>query len=111
MSRVDGVVTEPRPPQTRACVLTHSVPHIIDSLKIRKTLSGCSGACLAIHCCFVDVVLELRVPPSFPPSGSNDVTPPSLSRVPVAPVPCYQQIPWAPLGVRWKKFYWEKEWK
>gem|GEM_PF-5501149 len=30
--RVDGVVTEPRPPQTRACALTHSVPHMTASL-------------------------------------------------------------------------------
>ena len=80
-----------RAPQTRACVLTHSVPHIIDSPKIRKTLSGCSRACSAIHCCFVDVVLELRVPPSFPPSGSDDVTPPFPRSGPGAPVPRYQE--------------------
>ena len=52
VGRVGGVVTEPLPPQSRACA--------IDALGSSPDRFA-QEACSAIHCCFVYVFMELRV--------------------------------------------------
>ena len=63
--------------QTERARLTHSVPHVTGSLKAR----------LAIHCCFVDVLVELRV-----------------SSIVSHQWVCTHDIPLPSFGSRWPRF-------
>ena len=87
-----------------------------------NTRSGCSLACSAIHCCFVNVLVELRVSSSvshqwlcsddapLPSSGSRWARFPAFSgtirtlRLPALACPSAywfrQPAPWVPVGVR-----------
>ena len=110
--RVGGVVTEPLPPQSRACA--------IDALG--SSPDRFAQACSAIHCCFVYVFMELRVSSSvshqwfcagdapLPSSGSRWPRFPAFSgtikalRLPALACPsayCFRHpAPRVPAGVR-----------